>query len=66
MSWIKKVSDADLQQSMDLACEAAKEARQSGNREREAGFHNDLNDMVTEARSRGWTKGSGWKPARRT
>lgn len=65
MGWIKKSSDADLQQSMDLAVEAAKEARQSGDHQREAGFHNDINEMVTEAESRGWTQGSGWKPGRR-
>ncbi|MGW2113756.1 hypothetical protein [Streptomyces zhihengii] len=58
-------SDADLQQSMELATQAAREAKQNGDKTREAGFHRDLDGMVAEARSRGWTQGSGWKPARR-
>ncbi|MEZ3180771.1 hypothetical protein KYY02_19385 [Streptomyces pimonensis] len=65
MAWYNKASDADLQQSMDLACAAAKDARENGDREREAAFHEDLNGMVTEAQNRGWTQGSGWKAGRR-
>lgn len=65
MGWITKSSDADLQQSMDLVSEAAKESRQAGDHQREAAFHSDLNQMVTEAENRGWTQGSGWKPGRR-
>ncbi|MGW2837133.1 hypothetical protein ACWCWD_04965 [Streptomyces sp. NPDC001493] len=59
MGWINRASDADLKQSMKLATEAAREARNSGNKEREAGFHEDLNSMVDEAQSRGWSKRSG-------
>lgn len=65
MAWYKKASDADLQQSMELASAAAKEAAQSGDRKREAAFHEDLNGMVDEAKRRGWTQGSGWKAGRR-
>jgi hypothetical protein len=65
MAWFKKASDAQLQQSMELASEAAKEARKSGDRKREAAFHEDLNGMVAEAERRGWKQGSGWKAGRR-
>ncbi|MFE0443657.1 hypothetical protein [Streptomyces fungicidicus] len=59
MAWFKKASDADLQQSMELASAAAKEARQNGDRKREDAFHEDLNGMVDEAQSRGWSNTSG-------
>lgn len=65
MARFKNTSDADLQQSMELAASAAKEAEQSGDRNRAAAFHTDLNDMISEAESRGWTQGSGWKAGRR-
>lgn len=64
MSWIKKASDADLHQSMELASSAAKEARKNGDRKRESALHEDLNSMVTEAESRGWGKESGWAAGR--
>lgn len=62
MPLFKKTSDADLQQSMELAAEAAAEASRNGDKQREAAFHNDLNAMVSEAQDRGWTQGSGWNP----
>ncbi|WP_333745125.1 hypothetical protein [Streptomyces ardesiacus] len=65
MAWYNKASDADLQQSMDLAATAAKDAADSGDHKREAALHEDLNGMITEARRRGWTQGSGWKAGRR-
>jgi hypothetical protein len=65
MAWFNKASDADLQQSIEVATEAAKEARSSGDRKREAAFHEDLNGMVTEAENRGWSQGSGWRAGRR-
>ncbi|MFJ4808518.1 hypothetical protein [Streptomyces longwoodensis] len=63
MGWIKKASDADLHQSMELAASAAKEARATGDRAREDALQSDLNDMITEAETRGWTQGSGWPSA---
>lgn len=65
MAWYETASDADLQQSMELVTAAAKEAAASGDRKREAAFHDDLDGMVAEARRRGWTQGSGWKAGRR-
>lgn len=65
MAWYNKASDADLQQSMELAATAAKEAANSGDRKREAALHEDLNGMVAEAQNRGWTQGSGWTAGRR-
>ncbi|MEV3875277.1 hypothetical protein [Streptomyces sp. NPDC049906] len=57
MAWFNKASDADLRQSMALASECAKRAREHGDREREEAFHEDLNGMITEAENRGWSKG---------
>jgi hypothetical protein len=54
MAWFNKASDSDLRQSIDLAVSAAREARSSGDREREDGFHNDLDGMIDEANKRGW------------
>jgi isopropylmalate/homocitrate/citramalate synthase len=64
MAWFKKATDADLQQSMDLAVSAARYARENGNKAREDAFHEDLDGLVEEAQKRGWTQGSGWEPAR--
>ncbi|MGH3584689.1 MAG: hypothetical protein ACRDQ0_00030 [Pseudonocardia sp.] len=64
MGRFSRTSDADLQQSMELATEAAKEARSTGDRKREAAFHQDINAMVDETQSRGWKKGSGWRAGR--
>ncbi|MCF4139217.1 hypothetical protein L1856_24370 [Streptomyces sp. Tue 6430] len=61
MAWFKKASDADLQQSMEMASHCAQEARRAGDRKREAAFHADLNELVTEAENRGWSNtGGGW------
>ena len=57
MGWFRKASDADLQQGMNLAVEAAREARQKGDKEREAAFHEDLDGMLAEAERRGWKQG---------
>lgn len=65
MAWYNDASDADLQQSMELGATAAKEAAASGDHKRAAALHKDLDGMITEARRRGWTQGSGWKPGRR-
>ncbi|MBU3865551.1 hypothetical protein KN815_16135 [Streptomyces sp. 4503] len=47
-------SDSDLSQGMEMATEAAREARQTGDKQREAAFHNDLNTMIDRAEERGW------------
>jgi hypothetical protein len=60
MAWYTKASDADLQQSMDLAVEAIRAAREDGNPAREEEFNRDLNGMIEEARARGWKQGSRW------
>ncbi|MQY14999.1 hypothetical protein SRB5_51760 [Streptomyces sp. RB5] len=57
MAWFNKASDSDLAQSMDLAVHCARTAREEGNHEREAAFHEDLNGMIEEATSRGWKQG---------
>ncbi len=57
MGWFRKASDADLKQSMDLAVEAAREARAKGDRKREEAFQEDLNGMIGEAKRRGWKQG---------
>jgi hypothetical protein len=54
MAWFNKASDSDLRQSMDLAVEAAREARANGDRKREEAFHKDLDGMIDEAKTRGW------------
>jgi len=56
MAWFNKASDADLVQSMELASAAAKEARENGDKEREAAFHEDLNGMIEESERRGFPR----------
>ncbi|MCG7204138.1 MULTISPECIES: hypothetical protein [Streptomyces] len=56
MAWFNKASDADLVQSMELAAAAAEEARQNGDKQREAAFHEDLNGMIDESERRGFPR----------
>lgn len=56
MGWFRTASDTDLEQGMKLATDAAREARQTGDQQREAAFHHDLNNMLDEAQRRGWKK----------
>ncbi|MFJ5949720.1 MULTISPECIES: hypothetical protein [Streptomyces] len=56
MAWFNKASDADLVQGMELASSAAEEARQNGDKEREAAFHEDLNGMLDESERRGFSR----------
>ncbi|MGZ0231136.1 hypothetical protein [Streptomyces sp. H49] len=56
MAWFNKASDADLVQSMELASAAAKEARENGDKEREAALHEDLNGMIEESERRGFPR----------
>ncbi|GAA3372134.1 hypothetical protein GCM10017744_102410 [Streptomyces antimycoticus] len=51
-------SDSDLAQGMEMATEAAREAQQTGNKQREAAFHQDLNTMLDRAEERGWFRRS--------
>lgn len=46
-------SNDDLVQGMDLDVEIAQDARQNGDRQREADAHRDLNDRLDEGRRRG-------------
>lgn len=39
---------------MDLAREIAEDARKKGDKAREAGAHQDLNDQLDAAQQRGW------------
>ncbi|MEV7146703.1 hypothetical protein AB0O05_09470 [Streptomyces sp. NPDC093084] len=56
MAWFNKASDADLVQSMELAAAGAEEARQNGDKQREAAFHQDLNGMLEESEKRGFPR----------
>lgn len=56
MGWFTKASDADLVQSMELAAAAAEEARQTGDKKREAAFHKDLNSLIDESERRGFLR----------
>jgi hypothetical protein len=51
--WWNTASDDDIDQGLMLATEAAQEARATGNKKREAAFHEDINDGLDEKQRRG-------------
>ncbi|MGW4050813.1 hypothetical protein ACWENA_08265 [Streptomyces sp. NPDC004779] len=60
MTWYRTASDADLTQSIELVANRVKHARKKGDKARENEESAVLDNLLDEARRRGWKQGSPW------